>query len=207
MWAARWPTSGQICTEDTIQPTHRFPLVLLLVFISLATGCGPKSAPAKPKTATEEAAAAKAKEEANRRTIVTGKVSLESSNIDGKAAWKVNGDGARAGLEESGNNEFFLTTVTGEIFENNKTSSTFSAKEAKAATETKKLVLTGNVKLTSVPQKVMLSADKITWMEDKELFAATGNVQIDSPEWQLGNMDEVWATPDLSKIGTPKHFK
>lgn len=44
-------------------------------------------------------------------------------------------------------------------------------------------------------------------MDDKQLFAATGNVQIDSPEWQLGQMQEVWATADLSKIGTPAKFK
>jgi lipopolysaccharide assembly outer membrane protein LptD (OstA) len=152
-------------------------------------------------------AATKAKEDLTRRTIVTGKVTLESSNIDGKAAWKLNGEGARAGLQDGGNNEFFLSAVTGEIFENKKTSSTFSADDAKAATETKKLVLIGNVKLSSVEQKVSLTADKITWMEEKELFAATGNVQIDSPEWLLGKMDEVWATPDLSKIGTPSKFK
>jgi hypothetical protein len=74
-------------------------------------------------------------------------------------------------------------------------------------TESKKLVLDKNVKVTSLSQKMTLQADKITWMDDKQLFAAVGNVLIDSPDWQLGKMPEVWATPDLSKIGSPSKFK
>ncbi len=206
MWAARRSASGQICTEDTIQPTHRCPLAIIALLTIVLVGCSPKS-PSSEESNPVEKAASKSEEDLKKRTIVTGKLTLESSSNDGQASWRVNGNGARAGLKEGGSNEFFLEGVTGEIFENKKTSSTFSATEAKAATETKKLVLTGNVKLTSVPQKVSLTADKITWMEDKELFAATGNVQINSPEWQLGNMNEVWATPDLSKIGTPSKFK
>ncbi|MFM9872048.1 MAG: LPS export ABC transporter periplasmic protein LptC [Fimbriimonadaceae bacterium] len=205
MWATRRSTSRQICTEDAIQPTYSCAVVLVSAI--LLVGCGSKtSSSTKPSTAVSEAAS-KVKEKTNRRTIVTGAVKLESGNSDGKAAWKVNGQSARAGLEDGGRNEFFLSAVTGEITEKQKVSSTFVAEGAKASTETKKLVLTGNVKITSIAQKINLKADKITWMEDKELFAATGHVQIDSPEWLLGQMDEVWATPDLSKIGTPSKFK
>lgn len=184
----------------------------------ILSGCGSKPSVNEKSSDTVAETAAEAKEKANRRIIESGKLTLEATDESGNPAWKVNGKSARAGIEETGDNQFFIETVTGEVFSKGEVASTFIADSAKAATETKKLVLNGNVKITSLGQntvktaqsndkKLTLTADKITWMEDKQLFAASGNVQIDSPDYHLGNMDEVWATPDLSKIGTPNKFK
>jgi hypothetical protein len=96
---------------------------------------------------------------------------------------------------------------SGDLYKNGKVASRFSSTEAKAVTVTRKLVLDGNVKVTSLTQKVTLKADKITWMEDKGLFAAIGNVSVDSPDWKMENLPEVWATPELDKFGTPKNFR
>lgn len=171
----------------------------------LLSGC---SSP-KPASSANPVPSPKESEtpESVRRVVESGKFKLESTNSAGKTVWILNGEAVRAGLEESGNNEFFVTTATGEIYTDGEVASTFTADEAKASTETKKLVLDQNVMIKSNSQKLTLKADKITWMEERQLFAASGNVKIDSKTWQLGDMPEVWATPDLSKIGSPNKFK
>ncbi|MBL8068787.1 MAG: LPS export ABC transporter periplasmic protein LptC [Armatimonadetes bacterium] len=174
--------------------------------LSALVGCGARGRPPKPSAAVA-GSAAKAKENAPRKVVQTGSVMLESANDDGTTAWKVHGESARAGLQEGAPSEFFLSNVTGDVYDGKKVVSTLAAEEAKAETASKKLVLSGQVSVTSTEQDIVLHADKVRWMEDRRLFAASGNVQIESPDFALGKMDEVWATPDLRRIGNPSKFK
>ncbi|ARU42117.1 LPS export ABC transporter periplasmic protein LptC [Armatimonadetes bacterium Uphvl-Ar1] len=203
MRTTRRSAQRTIRTEDTIKPTTACALIVLSLSLFACSGPTPKNADGtSPANAPESE-----KSEGPRRIIESGPLALEANNEQGDPTWKIKGEAARAGLQEDGENEFFITGVTGEIYSDGKTASTFTADSAKAVTESKKLVLDKNVKVTSLSQKMTLQADKITWMDDKQLFAAVGNVLIDSPDWQLGKMPEVWATPDLSKIGSPNKFK
>ncbi len=137
----------------------------------------------------------------------TGPIDLEAGRDDGTIAWKLHGESSRLGLQDAGEKQVFAHKVTGEIFDGPELASRFSAEDAKAASESKQMVLMGKVRIDSVKQDVSLYADKVSWMEDRKMFSAQGNVRVDSPGWELGKMEEVWATPDLSKFGTPDKFK
>lgn len=162
--------------------------------------CGRPKSPPPPVVNPSET-------EDSRRVIATGAVELKASRDDGSLAWTLHGASARVGLDDDGQNQLFASQVEGEVYEKGKVASTFRSQEAKAASETRQMVLTGKVRIDSVRQNVFLTADKVSWMEDLQLFSAKGNVRIESPAWELGKMDEVWATPDLSRIGTPDKFK
>lgn len=175
------------------------------VAVMALTACGP-SRPTPKSSTSVSGSAEKAIGNAPRRVVESGAVHLESADADGNKIWTLNGRSARAGLQDE-NSEFFLNEVTGEIYDRGAVASTFAAAEAKAETISKRLVLNQGVSITSKDQNLTIRADKILWMEDRGLFAASGNVQIISPDFSLGKMDEVWATPDLSKVGSPRKFE
>lgn len=180
----------------------KFGLLSVLLCFCLV-GCGPKKS-AQEDAPREEPGVEKP---GDRRVIASGPVDMEAANLEGQKVWTLHGESSRVGMQSQGETEIFANNVSGEIFQKGKLASTFKALEAKAARESRTLVLNNRVEIQSVSDKIILRADKVNWMEDREMFAATGNVEIDSPGWQLGKMDEVWATPDLTKIGTPSKFK
>lgn len=166
----------------------------------MATGCGgPKKTPPRVEPPPTDPGV--------RRVVETGPIDLEAGRDDGTIAWKLHGKSSRLGLQDAGEKQVFAQGVTGEIFDKGKVASRFTSQDAKAASESKQMVLMGKVRIDSVTQNVSLYADKVAWMEERQMFSAQGNVRIDSPGWELGKMEEVWATPDLSKFGTPDKFK
>jgi len=179
-------------------------MCLALFSSVLLSGCSPKK---QDSGANPSESGSAEKEPSERRVIASGPVDMEAANPAGERVWTLHGESSRVGMESEGETELFANQVSGEIFQKGVLASTFKAVEAKAARETRTLVLTNRVEIQSVSENIILRADKVSWMEDRELFAATGNVEVDSPGWLLGKMDEVWATPDLKKIGTPSKFK
>jgi len=177
--------------------------IVAILCIALA-GCSSKKPDPQPNA---DPSANGVEEPKDRRIIASGPVDMEAANPEGKMVWTLHGESSRVGLETEGETELFANNVSGEIFQNGKVASTFKAMEAKAARESRTLVLSNRVEIQSLAEKITLRADKVNWMEDREMFSATGNVEVDSPGWLLGKMEEVWATPDLTKIGTPNKFK
>lgn len=177
------------------------PLAILCVALG---GCSSKKPDPKPDA---DPSSNGVEEPKDRRVIASGPVDMQAADPEGEVVWTLHGESSRVGLETEGETQIFANNVSGEIFENGKVASTFKAMEAKAARESRTLLLNDRVEIQSVAENITLRADKVNWMEDRKLFAATGNVEVDSPNWLLGKMEEVWATPDLTKIGTPNKFK
>lgn len=193
--------------------THRTlatTLAPLLLLSTLLVACAPtpRSNSDKPAASpTVQSRARKAVENAPRRVVQSGPVRLAAARPDGDPAWTLTGRSSRAGLQEGGSTEVFATRVSGEIYEKGEATSRFTADEAKAISATRQLVLTGKATVKAVQQDITIRARNVRWMDDRQLFAAEGDVTVESPEWTLGPMDTVWATADLSRVGSPEKFK
>lgn len=141
------------------------------------------------------------------KVLNSGPVTVRAQEKDGSQAWVLRGAGSRVGIDDDGGKRVFLTGVEGELYDKGIVASRMKSESAKANSETKSLVLDGSVVLVSEEQKATIKARQVNWNEAKRVFVAKGNVHIDSPDWTYGPMDEVWATPDLKKVGSPEKFK
>ena len=103
--------------------------------------------------------------------------------------------------------EAHVTGVQGEMFQQGKPVSQFSAPNGKVQSESKHMVLWGGVTLTSIERGITLKTDRLTWDEAKSVYVARGNVWIETKDWRNGPMPEIWAEPDLEKFGSPEYFK
>ncbi|MCB0825551.1 MAG: hypothetical protein KDC26_05140 [Armatimonadetes bacterium] len=146
-----------------------------------------------------------AEEAAGRRVVNSGEVTITMKRDDGSVAFEINAESSRVGIED-GSQEAFLNGVTGSLFDEGKEVSQFEAEEGKADSENKRLVLT-KAKVKSMERDLALNADTIRWMEDRKLFAAEGSVTIQGANWSFGPSDVLWASPDLSELGSPEKFQ
>jgi len=71
------------------------------------------------------------------------------------------------------------------------------------------LVLRGNVQIVSTDPKLKatLLADEIRYDGNLKMIQATGNVRISGDSWSMDRVPALWATPDLTSVGTPDMFK
>ncbi len=145
--------------------------------------------------------------EGEERFLNSGPVELDARRDGGGKAWELSAESSRLGVDEDGKSRVFLSGVAGTVFEDGKVASRFTAKDAKADSEARSLVLSGGVTVSAEGKKATLVADKVRWIDERRVFAASGSVRIESPDWTLGPMDEVWALADLTKVGSPEKFK
>ena len=166
------------------------------------SGCG-----GPPKTTTPQVRGNPEEKPPEGKVLNSGPVTVTAKGEKGGDAWTLRGESSRVGIDDDGGKRVYLTGVEGEVYDQGALASRFKAESAKANSETKALVLDGRVAVTSEGQKARLQADQVNWNEAKRVFVAKGNVHIESPGWTYGPMREVWATPDLKKMGSPEKFK
>jgi hypothetical protein len=110
--------------------------------------------------------------------------------------------GSKAGTTGSG------TNVSGEIFDKGKVNCRYKAKHGEAVNTptNRKLTLNDQVEVDAVDPPGRLLCDKLIYDGIKKFFIATGHVQVLGTLGTKGTLDEVWATPDLTKIASPELF-
>ncbi len=114
-------------------------------------------------------------------------------------AWKTGGLRAEKGKVETGH----LLGVTGELYSNGAKSSSYRADRGDAVRVDKRLTLTGDVVLKSSDGMKSLKAPQAEYHGDLGYVRAMGGVTAEGPFGTLSGVSELWATPDLSLIGTP----
>ncbi|HMS56054.1 MAG TPA: LPS export ABC transporter periplasmic protein LptC [Fimbriimonadaceae bacterium] len=120
--------------------------------------------------------------------------------------WKVSWKSAK--LEYTDDSRFggAMNDVSGVIYENGKPVSQFTATEAVASKEDNILLLSGEVKVTSVKPEGTLSCEEVRYDGEKRRIEASGNVRVDSGLYSAGSFERVYARPDLTMIATPEWF-
>lgn len=140
------------------------------------------------------------------RVLASGKAILETKREDGSIAWTVEADSSRVRVGDGGAESAELSGVRGSLRGPDGRLTKFTAQRADANTTTRRLVLTGKVNITAPEPGATLTAEKVRWLDDRELFAAEGNVMVQDERWQFGPSPELWATVDLKEVGTPDRF-
>lgn len=158
------------------------------------------------KTPNTPAPEPKPKEPIVKTPVKTGAIEIVARDPKGAITWVVKAQESTSKMAASGLETGELLTVAGEVYQGGQVAGTFTCKTATANPTTRQLNLTGSVEMKSVTQKVTLTADKVEWMESRQLIAATGNVFYRSDVWTLGPSPVQWATPNLDTIGTPDQF-
>jgi hypothetical protein len=129
-------------------------------------------------------------------------------------AWVIRAKTADASLSLGGEGvgPTKLHGIEGDVYtEDGLVGSRFSADEGFADPTTRKLEISGHVRVVSLPNNdqrlnLVLTADQIKWMDDRGLIAAEGNVKVQTDVWTMGPSGVQWATPDLATMGSPDQF-
>jgi len=87
-----------------------------------------------------------------------------------------------------------------------KESSEFAANQATMDRNQGILTLQGKVRFKSVAKQGTITCANATYRDAVKIIKARGNVKASGTAWNLGPMDEVWATSNLSEIATPDLF-
>ncbi len=97
--------------------------------------------------------------------------------------------------------------VSGSMFAGGKEASSFQAESASANKEKQLLKLSGGVDVQSNSYKMKLHCDNLEYRAKQKLIVAKGHLVVSGVNGSLSGPDEIWATPDLKVIATPKEFK
>ncbi len=125
---------------------------------------------------------------------------------DRRRAWSVQARGAKLNFGGEGKMSGDLEGVSGVLFKDDAEAATFTAEFGSASQERRRLILRGRVKLISLKQKAVLTADELEWLDGEARVEARGNVLVRSDNYEVGPFPKVLATPDLTDIGTPDMF-
>lgn len=124
-----------------------------------------------------------------------------------KRLWTVKWQKADLVYGEGGAIGGSMSEVTGEIYGDGKEASTFKAKSAEADRDTGELKLVGAVEVRSIQPGATLRCETLRWASNgQEIVRAQGQVRVESDGYRLGSFEQLWATPDLSQVGTPDAF-
>ncbi len=146
--------------------------------------------------------------EAEAVRVVTTKDVLKATMRDekGNLIWTVRSVASTLRIDKTGAGSAWMVGVGGDLFEGNKVASRFRSEEGKADQDSKVLTLVGGVSVTAEKEGLQLKADKITYKQAAGHIEAEGAVTVSSSEYEIGPFEKLWATPDLTKVGTPDAF-
>lgn len=99
-----------------------------------------------------------------------------------------------------------MRTVSGSIFEEDRPVSDYSGERAISKETNDVLTLEGKVQVTSKSPPGTLYCDRLEWHSELSLLVAKGNVRLESNRFSFGTAPEIWCSPDLSRVGTPKEY-
>ena len=121
--------------------------------------------------------------------------------------WDIDGKSTVFEIDENDESQVEMSGVEGRMFNEGELASRFFSEHGTANTKTGRLVLSGDVRFTSEENAIYLTADEVTYYEDRQLIEAKGSVWLRSDTWNLGPLDRLVSNPSLTKAGTPGIFK
>lgn len=168
----------------------------------LLAGCSGSDQPPKKDSQNEPEPS---QPEVKKDVYAGGSTTVEITREDGTVAWSVTAESSRVAITSDGNEEFFLKGVSGVLRDEKGDASKFTADTATANAK-KRTISANRARITSLRRDVTMEADGMKWLDDKRLIAVEGNVWLRGKDWELGPSEVLWATPDLTKVGTPDQF-
>ncbi len=170
----------------------------LLVFLVVLAGCAapPAAKPAKPKPVEKPTTILKSN---SGETVAFAPDKKERM-------WNVRWERAEIRGVETKKSVTDLEVVNGEFFRGDAVQGTYKADSGRAEQEASKLYLSGNVSVTAIPFKAVLTCRSATYDGVKKELRAVGNVVVTFPDGRIELGEEIVATPDLTRIGTPETF-
>lgn len=170
--------------------------------IAMVAGCGSSgSSQSKPRPAPE-----KPDPTAPRRQLESRDVTVAQRDERRVPQWTIKGDKALINVSENGKFSGTLEGVTGELYQDGRAASRFSAQRGEADQNRDTLSATGDVTITDTKTGTKLIAEHMKWLASRKLIEASGNVRVIGTDYEVGPMPRVLATPDLKKFGTPDRF-
>lgn len=145
-------------------------------------------------------------EEARRVVQTDDPAYVVARNPEGNPLWSARTEGSRFLIEgEAG--KAVLEGVRGELFREGKLASRFQAKTGQADQQRSELVLSGGVRVEAVIEGLWLTAERVLYDGNTGLLQAHGRVVVESETYTMGPFEELWATQDLRRVGTPDAFQ
>jgi lipopolysaccharide export system protein LptA len=165
----------------------------------VVVGCGsPKpSRPAEVKTPDNTP-----------KVIHTGQGESTQFSADAKRErlWDIEWESAGIGATGDEKGKASMQTVTGHLYRDAQTVSTYQGDAATADQTAKILILRGNVQVKSLAYDAVLHCDEIRYEGQRSLVRARGHVRIVGKGSEVQSATELWATPDLRTVGSPEAF-
>jgi hypothetical protein len=96
--------------------------------------------------------------------------------------------------------------VRGNLYERGQPVNDFVADFGESDPDNDELELRGSVKIVAKKVGATLQCDQLVWKADANRFEAKGNVRMEGFGYTVGPFSEVWASPDLNRLGTPDVF-
>lgn len=91
--------------------------------------------------------------------------------------------------------------------ESGEPASTFEAKYAVADKTSSTLRVHGEVTVTYIKEKATLTCKSVTYLAEKAIVEAEGNVSVDSPTYVMSGLPKVMTDEDFTIVATPEYFE
>ena len=97
--------------------------------------------------------------------------------------------------------------VKGTTYNDGKVACRCAGDRAEADKAANRLLIVGNVVVESLESpKASMKAKKVEWLPDLKVFKASGDVLVEGEGAVVGPASQLYASPDLKKIGTSKDY-
>jgi hypothetical protein len=138
--------------------------------------------------------------------VTVDEVTVETRGEDG-TAWRLRGKSSGIGVEGEALQTAVLQDVSGELMSKGKVVSRLQSGEARVDQKLRRLVLSGRVRVQSLSDDLVLTANKVSYAEGGEHIEAVGAVSLEGRGLRLGPSPALLATPDLLRIGTEDRLR
>lgn len=137
-----------------------------------------------------------------------GTTRVQIGAVEGRlpGAWTMEAEQSSVALQGEDDTSAIGLRVSGQLLKGDKIESRFVAASGEANTQTGRLELSGEVRVTSERDGVYLTADRLVYDKELALIIAEGRVEVHSATWVSGPFDKLVATPGLERVGTPDRF-
>jgi len=131
---------------------------------------------------------------------------LERRSDSGELHWRIEAKASQIEIDPESRVEGELKNVEGTLYEKGQVASTFTATEASANQQNSHLELRGEVKVLGHKDGLVLKAQRVRWLPERQLIEASGRVMLENASFTVGPFPRLLSTPDLKQTGTPDVF-
>jgi len=136
-----------------------------------------------------------------------GDLTAYSTTGPRRPVWKLQWKSARIKPGEKQNSVGEVSSASGFLYPENDLPVPFSAANGSGDQARGQLFLRENVTIFSPTVKATLRCDLVHYDASAKIVVAKGNVRISSEDGTVSTNQELWATPDLTIVGTKDEFQ